>query len=53
MGLYLLDRSGNKKLLVDTAGRLHTQDNLMRELSKIRNVVAKKIPGAPHEVLID
>ena len=39
-------------LLVDTAGRLHTQDNLMRELSKIRNVVAKKIPGAPHEVLL-
>jgi fused signal recognition particle receptor len=39
-------------LLVDTAGRLHTQDNLMRELTKIRNVLAKKIPGAPHEVLL-
>ena len=39
-------------LLVDTAGRLHTQDNLMRELTKIRNVVAKKISGAPHEVLL-
>ena len=39
-------------LLVDTAGRLHTQDHLMRELTKIRNVVAKKIPGAPHEVLL-
>lgn len=39
-------------LLVDTAGRLHTQDNLMRELIKIRDVVAKKIPGAPHEVLL-
>lgn len=39
-------------LLVDTAGRLHTQGNLMRELSKIRNVLAKKIPGAPHEVLL-
>ncbi len=39
-------------LLVDTAGRLHTQDNLMRELTKIKNVVAKKIPGAPHEVLL-
>ncbi len=39
-------------LLVDTAGRLHTQDNLMRELTKIRNVVAKKIPDAPHEVLL-
>ena len=39
-------------LLVDTAGRLHTQDNLMRELTKIRNVVAKRIAGAPHEVLL-
>jgi len=39
-------------LLVDTAGRLHTQDHLMRELTKIRNVVAKRIPGAPHEVLL-
>jgi fused signal recognition particle receptor len=39
-------------LLVDTAGRLHTQDNLMRELSKIQKVVEKKIPGAPHEVLL-
>ena len=39
-------------LLVDTAGRLHTQDHLMRELTKIRNVVAKKIPGSPHEVLL-
>ena len=39
-------------LLVDTAGRLHTQDHLMRELTKIRDVVAKRIPGAPHEVLL-
>ncbi|NIA08113.1 MAG: signal recognition particle-docking protein FtsY [Actinobacteria bacterium] len=39
-------------LLVDTAGRLHTQDNLMRELAKIRRVVERKIPGAPHEVLL-
>ena len=39
-------------LLVDTAGRLHTQDHLMRELTKIRDVVAKKIDGAPHEVLL-
>jgi fused signal recognition particle receptor len=39
-------------LLVDTAGRLHTQDNLMRQLTKIRNVLEKKIPGAPHEVLL-
>ena len=39
-------------LLVDTAGRLHTQDNLMRQLTKIRNVITKKIPGAPHETLL-
>ncbi len=39
-------------LLVDTAGRLHTQDNLMRELVKIHGVVAKRIENAPHEVLL-
>lgn len=39
-------------LIVDTAGRLHTDKNLMRELLKIRNVIAKKIPGAPHEALL-
>ncbi len=39
-------------LLLDTAGRLHTQDHLMRELGKIHKVVERKIPGAPHEVLL-
>ena len=39
-------------LIVDTAGRLHTQRNLMEELSKIRRVLEKKIPEAPHEVLL-
>jgi fused signal recognition particle receptor len=39
-------------LIVDTAGRLHTQKNLMRELKKIRDVIARKIPGAPHESLL-
>lgn len=39
-------------LIVDTAGRLHTQTHLMKELEKIHRVVAKKIPGAPHEVLL-
>jgi fused signal recognition particle receptor len=39
-------------LIVDTAGRLHTQTHLMRELEKIRNVVQRLIPGAPHEVLL-
>src|SRR5207253_10088002 len=37
---------------VDTAVRLHTQDHLMRELTKIRDVVSKRIEGAPHEVLL-
>lgn len=39
-------------LLIDTAGRLHTQEHLMRELTKIRDVAARKIPGAPQEVLL-
>ena len=39
-------------LLIDTAGRLHTQGNLMRQLTKIRDVAARKIKGAPHEVLL-
>jgi fused signal recognition particle receptor len=39
-------------LIVDTAGRLHTQEHLMRELTKIRDVVTKRIEGAPHEVLL-
>lgn len=39
-------------LIVDTAGRLHTQTHLMRELEKVRNLIARKIPGAPHEALL-
>jgi fused signal recognition particle receptor len=39
-------------LIVDTAGRLHTQTHLMRELEKIHRIVQKQIPGAPHEVLL-
>lgn len=39
-------------LIVDTAGRLQTQDPLMRQLTKIRQVIAKQIPGAPHETLL-
>jgi fused signal recognition particle receptor len=39
-------------LVIDTAGRLHTQEHLMRELSKIQRVVQKRIPDAPHEVLL-
>jgi fused signal recognition particle receptor len=39
-------------LIVDTAGRVHTSTNLMRELEKVARVLAKKVPGAPHEVLL-
>jgi len=39
-------------LLVDTAGRLHTKHNLMQELQKLHRVMAKKLAGAPHEVLL-
>ena len=39
-------------LIIDTAGRLHTKFNLMQELKKVRNVVAKALPGAPHETLL-
>jgi fused signal recognition particle receptor len=39
-------------LIIDTAGRLHTQDHLMRELEKIRRVVQRQLPDAPHETLL-
>ncbi len=39
-------------VILDTAGRLHTQENLMQELGKIRRAASKAIPGAPHEVLL-
>jgi fused signal recognition particle receptor len=39
-------------LIIDTAGRLQTQDPLMRQLTKIRSVIARQIPGAPHETLL-
>jgi fused signal recognition particle receptor len=43
---------GVQTLLVDTAGRLHTKKNLMEELSKMRRVAAREVPGAPHETLL-
>ncbi len=43
---------GVDHLLLDTAGRLHTKVNLMEELKKIQRVVGKRLPGAPHEVLL-
>ncbi|HET6865312.1 MAG TPA: signal recognition particle-docking protein FtsY [Solirubrobacteraceae bacterium] len=45
-------RDGADVAIIDTAGRLHTQDNLMAELSKVRRVIAKQIPEAPHETLL-
>jgi fused signal recognition particle receptor len=43
---------GADYLFLDTAGRLHTKHNLMQELQKVHRVVAKQLPGAPHETLL-
>ena len=43
---------GADVVIVDTAGRLHTQVNLMKELQKIKRVIGKKMQGAPHETLL-
>jgi fused signal recognition particle receptor len=43
---------GAGTLLVDTAGRLHTKQNLMDELSKMRRIAAREVPGAPHQTLL-
>jgi fused signal recognition particle receptor len=43
---------GRDVVIVDTAGRLHTQANLMEELAKVRRVIAAKLDGAPHETLL-
>ncbi|MCX7781315.1 MAG: signal recognition particle-docking protein FtsY [Negativicutes bacterium] len=40
------------RLIIDTAGRLHTKSNLMEELKKIHRVIGREIPGAPHETLL-
>jgi fused signal recognition particle receptor len=39
-------------VIIDTAGRLHTQGDLMKELEKVQRVIAKRMPDAPHETLI-
>ena len=44
--------AGGDVVIVDTAGRLHTQTNLMDELAKVRRVIAGKLDGAPHETLL-
>lgn len=43
---------GADTVLIDTAGRLHTQEGLMEELKKVTRVVARRVPGAPHETLL-
>ena len=45
-------REGADVVIVDTAGRLHTQDDLMAELAKVCRVIGNQIPGAPHETLL-
>ena len=51
-GIQLAARRGNAVVLVDTAGRLQTQSNLLNELAKVGRVAAKALPGAPHESLL-
>jgi fused signal recognition particle receptor len=46
------ERVGADVVIIDTAGRLHTQHGLMQELEKVQRVLARKLPGAPHESLI-
>ena len=43
---------GHQSVVIDTAGRLHNKKNLMEELGKIRRVLERRLPGAPHEVLL-
>jgi fused signal recognition particle receptor len=43
---------GTDVVIIDTAGRLHTQDDLMEELAKVRRVIARQLEGAPHETLL-
>jgi fused signal recognition particle receptor len=42
----------NGVVIVDTAGRLHTRTNLMEELKKVKRVIGRELPGAPHEILL-
>ena len=47
-----MKRRGDGVLVVDTAGRLHTKVNLMEELKKMKKIMSREIPGAPHEVFL-
>ena len=51
-GLVLAMKEDYDVVILDTAGRLHAKANLMRELEKLRNVIRRRIPDAPHEVLL-
>jgi len=51
-GIERATRDGADVVIVDTAGRLHTQTNLMQELTKVRRVIEGKLDGAPHETLL-
>jgi fused signal recognition particle receptor len=51
-GIEAADTRGLDTVIVDTAGRLHTQDDLMKELQKVARVAARRRPGAPHETLL-
>jgi fused signal recognition particle receptor len=51
-GMARAKSRGSRRVLVDTAGRLHVKVNLMEEVKKIRRVIEREIPGAPHEVLL-
>ncbi|MGH7855738.1 MAG: signal recognition particle-docking protein FtsY, partial [Candidatus Binatia bacterium] len=51
-GIQAAVARGADVVLVDTAGRLHTRENLMEELRKVSRVIGKALPGAPHEVLL-
>lgn len=51
-GLAAARARGADVVLIDTAGRLHTKVNLMDELRKVKRVLARELPGAPHEVLL-
>ena len=51
-GIRAAQSRGADTLIIDTAGRLHTKANLMEELAKIRRIIERQVPGAPHETLL-
>jgi fused signal recognition particle receptor len=51
-GLKAASARGVDVVIIDTAGRLHTRGNLMEELGKVRRVIEREVPGAPHETLL-